>query len=167
VYHVTGHTRRDFSINIAPSSPIRITILLSFTIFVAMAGSDASSRLDPFGEEAVGDDSTASRNFDWSNPADFFDSISPDLPKPTSYPTPDEVRQESRKRATKILADWETLNKIIERHEERIQKRWRQKTKAKRRQILLSAWPKMPKMHRPDFDAFTKGRREESTEAYL
>jgi hypothetical protein len=132
-----------------------------------MAGSDAAYRFDPFSEEALGDDNTAFREMAWNNPADFFDSISPNLPKPTSYPTPDEVRQESRKRATKILTDWETLNKIIERHEERIQKRWRQKTKAKRRQILLCAWPNMPKMHRPDFDAFKKGRRDESTEAYL
>ncbi|GFF99300.1 hypothetical protein IFM61392_00759 [Aspergillus lentulus] len=132
-----------------------------------MAGSDAAYRFDPFSEETVSDENTAFRDIDWSNPADFFDSISPSLPKPTSYPTPDEVRQESRKRAAKILADWETLNKIIERHEERIHKRWRQKTKAKRRHILLSAWPNMPKMHRPDFDAFKKGRRQESTEAYM
>ncbi|GIJ99507.1 hypothetical protein Aspvir_001639 [Aspergillus viridinutans] len=132
-----------------------------------MAGSDAAYGFDPFSDEAASDDNTAFRDIDWSNPADFFDSVSPNLPRPTSFPTADEVRQESRKRATKILSDWETLNKIIERHEERIQKRWRQKTKAKRRQILLSAWPNMSKMHRPDFDAFKKGRREESREAYL
>jgi hypothetical protein len=132
-----------------------------------MAESDAACRFDPLSDEAASDDETAFRDIDWSNTADFFDSISPNLPRPTSFPTADEVRQESRKRATKILSDWEALNKIIERHEERIQKRWRQKTKAKRRQILLSAWPNMSKMHRPDFDAFKKGRREESREAYL
>ncbi|KAF7118920.1 hypothetical protein CNMCM5793_008556 [Aspergillus hiratsukae] len=129
-----------------------------------------AARFDPFSEEAVNFDSNALSGTDWSNPASLgslFNSIDPNLPRPTSFPTADEVRQESHKRATKILSDWETLNKIIERHEERIQKRWRQKTKTKRRQILLSAWPNMSKMHRPDYDAFKKGPREESTEAYL
>ncbi|RHZ45742.1 uncharacterized protein CDV56_100498, partial [Aspergillus thermomutatus] len=122
---------------------------------------------DFFSEDAANYDNNATGDIDWSNPASFFDTLNPNLPKPTSYPTADEVRQESRQRASKILSDWETLNKIIERHEERIQKRWRQKTKTKRHQILLSAWPNMSKMHRPDFDAFKKGRREESREAYL
>ncbi|PKY02469.1 hypothetical protein P168DRAFT_271735 [Aspergillus campestris IBT 28561] len=90
-----------------------------------------------------------------------------DLPRPSSYPTTEEVRQESRDRATQILSTWETLSKIVERHEERIQKRWRQKTQHKRRQILLTAWPNMPEVHRPDFAAFKKGVREQAREAYL
>lgn len=107
-------------------------------------------------------------NFDWSNiPPSFFDTLSPNLPRPSSFPTPEEVRRESRERSSKVLSDWDTLQKIIDRHEERIQKRWRQKTKTKRRQILLSAWPNMSKVHRPDFEAFKKGKREEAREAYL
>lgn len=107
-------------------------------------------------------------NFDWSNiPPSFFETLNPNLPRPGSFPKPEEVRRESRERASKVLSDWDTLHKIIERHEERIQKRWRQKTKTKRRQILLSAWSNMPKVHRPDFEALKKGKREESREAYL
>lgn len=104
-------------------------------------------------------------NVDWSNIPPSF--LIPTVRRPSSFPTPEEVRRESRERSSKVLSDWEALQKIIDRHEEQIQKRWRQKTKIKRRQILLSAWPNMPKVHRPDFEAFKKANREESRDAYL
>ncbi|THC90947.1 hypothetical protein EYZ11_009597 [Aspergillus tanneri] len=128
---------------------------------------DAVYRFDPFSEDAAQyDDSDGELDqIDWDDPASFFEKLN--LPKPSSYPTADEVRQESRERAAKVLSTWESLSKIIERHEERIQKRWRQKSQSKRRQILQTAWPNMSKVHRPDFDAFKKGIGEQAREAYL
>ncbi|KAJ1712176.1 hypothetical protein NYO67_5650 [Aspergillus flavus] len=50
---------------------------------------------------------------------------------------------------------------IIQRHEATIQKRWSKKTRQQRLNVLLSAWPDMPAIHRPDFDAF---RRESASD---
>lgn len=77
-------------------------------------------------EHSGGDDLN---NIDWSKPAEWLENLGGFPPKPSAYPAPEEVRRESRERVAKILSDWDTLHKIIERHEERIQKRWHQKTK--------------------------------------
>ncbi|KAI9241347.1 MAG: hypothetical protein BYD32DRAFT_406180 [Podila humilis] len=86
------------------------------------------------------------------DPRNFF-SLS-HLPQPSSYPTADEVRKEARERAKNIFDDWTLLNHIIQRHEATIQKRWLKKSREQRRNTLLHAWPNMPKMHRPDMEAY-------------
>ncbi|KAF9139633.1 hypothetical protein BG015_001955 [Linnemannia schmuckeri] len=104
----------------------------------------------------------------WSNPSSFFDNIS--LPKPSSFPTPDEVRKEARKRVTKIFKDWTLLNRIVQRQEATIQKRWLKKTREQRKNSLLSAWPNMSASHRPDMEAFFREKSRSATafrEAYL
>ncbi|KAI9772208.1 MAG: hypothetical protein M1839_002526 [Geoglossum umbratile] len=105
---------------------------------------------------------------DWSDPQSFFDNLG--LPKPSSFPTADQVRKEARERSQKILSDWKLLNSIIERREAAIQKRWVKKTKERRKKILLSACPNMPLTHRPDFEAFTRehpGTPTRFREAYI
>lgn len=75
-----------------------------------------------------------------------------------SYPFPlnntsaEEVEVESKKRGKSIFQNYEILGKILERHEESIQKRWLKKSRKQRLQILLSAWPDMPPTHRPFYD---------------
>lgn len=49
-----------------------------------------------------------------------------------------------------ICTSFKTLNSIIIRHEALIRQRWIKKTIAQRRNILLAAWPDMPREHRPD-----------------
>src|SRR5438045_7752789 len=110
--------------------------------------------LGPWDEE---DDDDSFDEIDCSNPQSFFDNIT--LPKPSSFPTADEVRKKARERSQKILSDWKLLNTIIERQEAVIQKRWLKKTREQRKKILLSAWPNMSLTHRPDFEAFTKEKR--------
>ncbi|KAF2143937.1 uncharacterized protein K452DRAFT_285979 [Aplosporella prunicola CBS 121167] len=78
------------------------------------------------------------------------------LPLPSSFPSPDEMREEARERAANIYEHWSPLNQILQRHEATIRKRWLKKTREQRRKILLTAWPSMPPMHRPDFDAFIR-----------
>ncbi|KAF9369733.1 hypothetical protein CPB97_003344 [Podila verticillata] len=87
------------------------------------------------------------------DPRNFFNSL-PGLPRPSSYPTADEVRKEARERAKNIFDEWTLLNHIIQRHEATIQKRWLKKSRDQRRNTLLHAWPNMPKMHRPDMEAY-------------
>lgn len=78
------------------------------------------------------------------------------LPAPSSFPTPDEIRKESRQRSTDLLANWNLLKQTLERHEEVTQKRWMKKTKSARTAILTNAWPGIPPTHRPDFAALEK-----------
>ncbi|KAG0272108.1 hypothetical protein BGZ95_012158 [Linnemannia exigua] len=104
----------------------------------------------------------------WDDPSLFFDNVS--LPKPSSFPTPDEVCREARKRVTKIFKDWTLLNHIVQRQETTIQKRWLKKTREQRKNILLSAWPNMSASHRPDMAAFFREKSRSATafrEAYL
>ncbi|KAG0199117.1 hypothetical protein BGX28_007544 [Mortierella sp. GBA30] len=103
-----------------------------------------------------------------SDPNTFFDSIP--LPRPSSFPTPAEVRNQARKRVTNIFKDWELLNRIVLRHEATIQKRWMKKSREQRKTILLAAWPDMSVSHRPDMDAFFREKSRTNTafrEAYL
>lgn len=53
---------------------------------------------------------------DWDNDESFFDALSPN-DKPTSFPTPAEVRKEARQRSKRIFEDWGFLNQLIQRHE--------------------------------------------------
>ncbi|WOO76897.1 uncharacterized protein LOC62_01G000510 [Vanrija pseudolonga] len=48
------------------------------------------------------------------------------------------------------------LSDIVQRHEATIQKRWAKKTKAQRLRILLSAWPNMLPIHRPELEAYKR-----------
>ncbi|EPE05514.1 hypothetical protein F503_02253 [Ophiostoma piceae UAMH 11346] len=67
-------------------------------------------------------------------------------------PTQASLMLEQRRR--NVSDAYATLNKIVERHEATIQKRWLGKTRPARLKILLTAWPGMPSLHRPDFKAF-------------
>jgi hypothetical protein len=114
------------------------------------------------------EDSDGQTSF-YRDPKLFFDSIE-NLPKPSSFPTPAEVRNEAKERAKKIFEDWTLINHIIKRHETTIRKRWLKKTRQQRKNILLAAWPDMSLSHRPDIAAFIRERQRGPTkfkEAYL
>ncbi|KAL2822761.1 hypothetical protein BDW59DRAFT_149106 [Aspergillus cavernicola] len=91
----------------------------------------------------------------------------------TNIPIPEawsaaEVRQEARSRSDAVFTYCTVLNKILQRHEASIQKRWVKKTRQQRLNILLKAWPGMPATHRPDFHAFRKNKKgPENQEAYM
>ncbi|KAF9560858.1 hypothetical protein EC968_005975 [Mortierella alpina] len=86
----------------------------------------------------------------------MFGAKAGQLPQPAGFPTPAEVRRESRQRVTQIFKDWNLLNHIVQRHEATIQKRWLKKTREQRKSVLLRAWPNMADTHRPDLEAFFK-----------
>lgn len=60
------------------------------------------------------------------------------------------LRSDIRQTAVRIFDNWGTLQSIVTRHEATIQKRWTNKSKVKRRELLLTIWPNMTKDHRPD-----------------
>ncbi|PYI03682.1 hypothetical protein BO78DRAFT_463113 [Aspergillus sclerotiicarbonarius CBS 121057] len=63
---------------------------------------------------------------------------------------------EDPRRATNIFRDWALLNRIMERLEGTVRKRWLKRTGEQRKHLLLSAWPNMPPTHRPDIEAFRR-----------
>ncbi|KAK7894202.1 hypothetical protein LTR67_005960 [Exophiala xenobiotica] len=95
----------------------------------------------------------------YSNPQAFFDMMAqanPNLPVPPSFPSPAEIRNKSRAYSKEIFNSWTNLRDVLARREEVIRKRWMNKRKEQRKQILLAAWPGMPERHRPDFYEFQK-----------
>ncbi|KAE8443360.1 hypothetical protein EG329_001918 [Mollisiaceae sp. DMI_Dod_QoI] len=81
---------------------------------------------------------------------------------PSSLPKPEEVRQQAKYGTERVLSNWETLRKIVERHAEVLEKRWIKKTRKKQKELLLQAWPNMSSSHRPDYEAYraeNTGRR--------
>lgn len=73
-----------------------------------------------------------------------------DLPSPGKL-TGKEVLAEAPRYAGRILKKWILLKACLNRFEPIIRKRWAKKTDKQRREILLTAWPEIPKHHRPDF----------------
>ncbi|KAJ5794323.1 hypothetical protein N7457_000922 [Penicillium paradoxum] len=123
-------------------------------------------RFDPFGPDAAALDdlNLDMANIDWNDPASFFKALGAGGPGALPMPklkSPADVRQEAAARSRNISTVYQTLCDILERHEASIRKRWSKKTRQQRLKILLNAWPNMPAMHRPDFEAF----RNESASA--
>ncbi|CAG7937538.1 unnamed protein product [Penicillium salamii] len=121
----------------------------------------SNHQFDPFGPDAAIYDAPdpAIDNIDWNDPSSFFKALNAGgpggLPMP-AFKSPAEVRKEATARSDGIFTTHETLRRILERHEATIQKRWLKKTRQQRLKILLNAWPDMPAVHRPDFEAFRK-----------
>ncbi|KAM3504436.1 hypothetical protein MY10362_003556 [Beauveria mimosiformis] len=99
---------------------------------------------------------------DWSNPQSLFKAIGGPVPRTSS---PAEVRRQAQEKSRDIFAAYDSLSKILQRHEATIQKRWSKKTRQQRLQILLKAWPGMPASHRPDFEALRKESKEQRERA--
>lgn len=111
-------------------------------------------------DEKVRIDTKKLDGVNWSDPQSVLDAMGIQGPIPR-MPTVEEVRREADGNSRKIFASYDTLSKIIQRHEATIQKRWSKKTKQQRLQILLNAWPGMPASHRPDFEAVRKETKEQ------
>ncbi|KAH8734678.1 hypothetical protein BGZ61DRAFT_442937 [Ilyonectria robusta] len=110
-------------------------------------------QLGPFGLDSYSHYEGGANMFgiDWNDPVNLMVAMGGRMPE---CPSPAEVKEEAKERSSKIFSTYRTLNKILERHEATIQKRWSKKTRSQRLRILLNAWPDMPASHRPDFEAF-------------
>lgn len=99
----------------------------------------------------------------WENlvddPSRLFAQLN--LPQPSSFPTFESVSTQARNISSSLYSSWTTLNAILIRHEEALRKRWLKRTRDQRKKILLTAWPDMPAIHRPDFYALTKETPEQ------
>jgi hypothetical protein len=76
-----------------------------------------------------------------------------DLPVPKNVNLV-QTRALAKSFSHQIFHDWTQLNAIIKRFEPLIRKRWLKKSAKQRREILLTARPSMPLVHRPDFVGF-------------
>lgn len=113
----------------------------------------ANNQFDYFDPDAgtYADHSLDTGSMDRSDPRTFSKSIGGFISEVMS---PGNIRREAAARSDKISITYQTLHEILQRHEALIRKRWTKKTRQQRLKILLSAWPNMPAMHRPDFQAF-------------
>lgn len=120
-------------------------------------------RLDPFNPpqwllDEDQEDPDTFADIDYNDPASMFEALGAgtDGPPMPAMISADVVRSKSEVMRAKILADWQRLRNVLDRHETTMQKRWAKKTKEQRKRIILTAWPNMSANHRPDFDAFRK-----------
>ncbi|OAL53445.1 hypothetical protein IQ07DRAFT_562298 [Pyrenochaeta sp. DS3sAY3a] len=84
----------------------------------------------------------------------MFDDLPAHLPRPSSFPSPAEIRQKAREHSVQLFADHELLSRIVAIHEETIRKRWNKKSGPQRQRILREAGPDLPDRHRPDIRAW-------------
>ncbi|KAJ7899831.1 hypothetical protein B0H13DRAFT_2336777 [Mycena leptocephala] len=84
----------------------------------------------------------------------FFDSI-PQHMRPKTVLSPPEASQRADKLRDELFASWDHLKKIVLAHEETIQKRWKKRTGAKRKQLLQEIDPKLPKQYAPEISALS------------
>jgi hypothetical protein len=92
--------------------------------------------------------------FEWMN------SRYPMIPVP-AFPSIHQVSNEATKRSSCIFRDWERLHKVLTTHEDVLREHWVKKTPGQRKEVLLTAWPSMATMHRPDFHALRNEPIEE------
>lgn len=76
-----------------------------------------------------------------------------DLPVPKQLEV-EQIRPIAQTFAHSIFSDWVRLNATLKRFETTIQKRWLKKSAKQRREVLVSANPQIPLVHRPDFESF-------------
>lgn len=74
---------------------------------------------------------------------------------------PAETEAQRRGMASRIFSDWSLLRDVLDRHQATINKRWAKKTAKQRVELLLTIWPKMSAVHRPDFDALARETPEQ------
>ena len=67
-----------------------------------------------------------------------------------------ETQQMARERSKAIFTDRDALLAILDRYEDTLRKRWGKKTGEQRRKVLQKAYPNIPAMHRPDFEALRR-----------
>ena len=121
------------------------------------------NQFDPFGLDVDAYDDGHDLNLDnidFNDPAHFRELYGPNFPVPESS-SPEDVRREAKERSRRIFASYDMLREILMRHEATIHRRLAKKTKQQRLKILLTAWPNISTVHRPDFMAFRKETTQE------
>lgn len=61
-----------------------------------------------------------------------------------------EAKEEAKALVNELFSSWMQLRHIFNQHGATVQKRWLKKTAEQRKRLLLSAWPRMSELHRPD-----------------
>lgn len=80
--------------------------------------------------------------------------ISNDYRGSGNAPNPVTLRERALQYSLRIFQDFRELERILDRHEDLIRKRWRKKNGAKKEDLLREAWPDMLPSHRPDLAAW-------------
>ncbi|KAL2069691.1 hypothetical protein VTL71DRAFT_14370 [Oculimacula yallundae] len=73
---------------------------------------------------------------------------------PKDERTPEDIQDEVLFLAASIFRSWDQLHIILDAHQDTIFARWTKKTRALKEELLVEAWPEIPRTHRPDFAMF-------------
>ncbi|KAL8877577.1 MAG: hypothetical protein Q9198_004430 [Flavoplaca austrocitrina] len=73
--------------------------------------------------------------------------------------TLEEVKTSSQSILDSLFKARSQLRHIVAKYETTLQNRWIKKSPKQRTEILLQAWPKMSRVHRPDYDLLRKERK--------
>ncbi len=88
--------------------------------------------------------------------------------RPDGGSTVTTARQEAPQKAHRIFDNFGRLEKIVGAYADLLSSRWMKRTVAKRKKLLLEAWPGMSQAHRPDFNAYRRGLKDSRhRDAYL
>ncbi|KAJ4383379.1 hypothetical protein N0V86_001426 [Didymella sp. IMI 355093] len=68
-----------------------------------------------------------------------------------------QCRRVSRSLVIEIMDLFQSLNLLVSHHESLIRTQWRKKSRAQKEEILLTAWPNMARVHRPDTASYSPG----------
>ncbi|KAL8875885.1 MAG: hypothetical protein Q9198_005821, partial [Flavoplaca austrocitrina] len=71
----------------------------------------------------------------------------------------EEIKSSSHVTLDSLFKAWSQLRNMVAKYETTLQNRWLKKSPKQRTEILLQAWPKMSRVHRPDLDLFCKERK--------
>ena len=86
---------------------------------------------------------------------EYINAGNPNLPVP-AMPSVSEVIRDATASSHRIFQDWNRLHGVLEQYEDVLRKRWIKKSREQRKKVLLTAWPNMAAIHRPDFDALKR-----------
>ncbi|KAJ7752995.1 hypothetical protein B0H16DRAFT_1418853 [Mycena metata] len=97
----------------------------------------------------------------------FFESLPKHIPRPKAILSPREASQRAEGIRSHLFASWGRLQKIVLAHEETIQKRWKKRTGAKRKQLLQEIEPTLPEQHAPEITALSQPSATQKLNAFL
>ena len=131
----------------------------SVPALVSMSSHTPVGRLEFLRTLSLSEDERATVPVDTKGKFEWMNARYPMILLP-AFPSVSQVRNEATERSSQIFRDWEKLHSILNKYEDILRKRWVKKSQDQRKRVLLTAWPKMATIHRPDFRALREEPKE-------
>ncbi|KAH7918874.1 hypothetical protein BV22DRAFT_1134269 [Leucogyrophana mollusca] len=100
------------------------------------------------GQEGSDDERWDDPNF-WKDPSNVFSTLPKHL-RPEAIWSQEYAQVKITRDLQELFHVYDTLHGIVLAHEDTLRKRWTKRTRAKKRELLRTAWPGIPGGHAPD-----------------